>query len=297
VAAAPSASAGQALVDVHAISVNRGELHRLRDADRGWRPGWDFAGVVTAIDEGAVAPEVGERVFGAVQGAAWAERVAVPVGYLARLPGRLSFVQGAALPVVGLTAMRVLELGGPLAGAQVLVLGAAGGVGSLAVQLAARGGATVTAVVGEERRGARLEQLGASEVVVGIDNVAGEYDLILESAGGESLARTLALVAAGGTVITFGNSSREPTCFDVSGFYAREAELRGFSLWRDTERRAPAEDLEDLARLVVDGSLLVEVGLTVPWEESASALEALRKRQLAGKAVLTLRGDEGANAP
>lgn len=288
--AEPVASAGEVLVEVHSISLNRGELHRLQDADPGWRPGWDFAGVVAARGDRATTAAAGTRVFGAVPRAAWAERLAVGSDCLARLPDELSFVQGAALPVAGLTALRVLELGGPLDGANVLVIGAAGGVGRLAVQLASCDGARVTAVVGDEPRSAGITELGASEVVVGIANAGAEYDLILESAGGESLARVLELVAPGGTVVSFGNSARERTCFDVNGFYPREAELRGFYLWRDVERRAPAEDLVELARLAASGSVVVDVDLCLPWQESAAALAALRAREVAGKAVLTLDG-------
>lgn len=282
----PAPRPGDVLVEVHAISLNRGELHRLHDAAPGWRPGWDFTGVVIHTDDPA--RSVGERVFGVVQEAAWAERVAVPPGYLAHLPDQVSFAQAAALPVAGLTAMRILELGGPLGGARVLIVGAAGGVGRLAVQLAHLSGATVTAVVGSAGRATRLQQLGASDIVVGISNAHDEYDFVLESAGGESLAHALELVAAGGTVVSFGNSARERTCFDVSPFYAREAELRGFYLWRDALRRAPAEDLEELARLVAAGNVVVEVGLCLPWNKSSVALDALSRRMVSGKAVLTL---------
>ena len=120
--AAPTVGTGEALVEVRAISLNRGELHRFAmPRPAGARAG-DFVGVVAASGDASTASAIGERVFGAVPGAAWAELVAVPAGYIAPLPDELSFVQGAALPVAGLTALRILELGGPLEGARVLVV-------------------------------------------------------------------------------------------------------------------------------------------------------------------------------
>jgi NADPH2:quinone reductase len=130
---------GQVLVEVQAISLNRGEVHRLQTARAGWRPGWDFAGVVADAAPDVTQPTAGDRVFGTIPEGAWGEQVAAPADHLSVLPDALSWAQGAALPVAGLTALRVLELPGrPLRGARVLVLGAAGGVGHLAVQLARR---------------------------------------------------------------------------------------------------------------------------------------------------------------
>ncbi len=291
---APLAANGQLLVAARAISLNRGELHRLQGARSGWRPGWDFAGVVAALGGGIVGPAVGARVFGTIPEGAWAERIAVSAAYLAPLPDELSFAQGAALPVAGLTALRVLALADrPLDGARGLVVGAAGGVGRRAVQLAHRFGAAVTAAVGSEERCAGLAALGADQVVVGIDSARDRYDVILESAGGESLARALSLVAAGGTVVTFGNSSRTGTWFLVNDFYAVEGVLRGLYLWRDAERCPPADDLARLAAMIAAGSLTVDVDLCRPWQDGVSALERLRERAIAGKAVLTLDADGG----
>jgi NADPH:quinone reductase len=183
----------------------------------------------------------------------------------------------------------VLELPGrPLGGARVLVLGAAGGVGHLAVQLARRSGAVVTAVAGSQLRAEELTAMGADEVVVGLEQAEGPFELALESVGGASLARALSLVGARGTVVTFGNSSRKATCFRAEDFYPGEATLRGFYLWHDVERRPPADDLAGLARLVAEGELRVDVDLFLPWDQSAVALERLRERTVRGKAVLTL---------
>src|SRR5262249_61017204 len=127
------------------------------------------------------------------------EGAAVPSRRLAELADNVSFGAAAALPVAGLTALRTLRHGEPLLGKRVLITGAAGGVGNLAVQMAARSGARVTGVVGGAERAKVLAGLGAETVVVGIENAPGRYALILESAGGQSLAAGLARGGAQGT--------------------------------------------------------------------------------------------------
>lgn len=292
---APSPRPGEVLVDVRAVSVNRGELHRLATAAPGWRPGWDFAGVVASDvspredqDTGSatgVGPP-GTRVFGMVTGGSWAERVAVPRAQLAVVPDEVSWAQAAALPTAALTALRMLRLAGDVAGDDVLVTGAAGGVGRFAVQLARRYGATVTAVVGRPDRREGLAALGADEVVVGTERLCPGFDLVLESVGGESLREALRLVAPRGTVVSFGNSSRATTTVDVREFYPREAVLRGFYVLNDLVAAHTADDLSFLAELVAKGDLGVDLAATAGWGDVRTVLGDLRERRLAGKAVL-----------
>ncbi len=286
----PEPAPGPALtvVAVEAVSLNRGEVNRLQSAEPGWRPGWDLAGRVLVPATDGNGPGVGTRVVGILpDGAGWAERAAVPAANLAPLPDAVAATDAAALPVAGLTALRTLRMGGLLLDRRVLVTGAAGGVGRFAIQLAHRAGAEVTAVVGGPERGAGLAELGADRVVVGIEAAAGSFDLILEAAGGASLAAALRLVGQGGTVVTYGNSSREPTTFLVNDFYTRwGVSLRGYFLLQDAGREPPAADLGHLAQLVADGRLAPQVDLVLDWREAEGALRALRERRVAGKAVL-----------
>ena len=151
-----------------------------------------------------------------------------PTQRIAVLPDTVSFAAAAALPVAGLTALRTLRHGAPLLGKRVLITGAAGGVDHLAVQLAARSGARVTAVAGRPERAAGLRELGATDVAVGIEQAQGRFGLILESAGGASLATALHAVDANGAVVVFGNSSGE-IAFDAqsgdSGSPARDKRM------------------------------------------------------------------------
>jgi NADPH:quinone reductase len=285
--AEPEADRGEAIVDVHAISLNRGELNRLRAAAAGWRPGWDIAGTVKAAAAGS--PPVGARVVGVLTGGAWAERVAVPGDWLAELPTEVSFAQAAALPVAGLTALRTLRLGPAILGRRVLVAGAAGGVGRFAIQLAHLGGAEVTAIAGSPERAEGLRELGASEVVTDLAELHGRYDLVLESAGGDSLARLATMVHPDGTLVMFGNSSRQPTTFNVSEVYLGGAvRLQGFMMFHGLAADPPGRDLGYLAGLVAEGRLDPHVAGELPWTEMPEALRRLADRTVPGKLVLTL---------
>ncbi len=283
----PEAAPDEAIVAVHAISLNRGEMNRLTTAADGWRPGWDLAGEVVQPARNGSGPAAGTRVVGFVLGGAWAERVAVPLTRLAVLPEAVSFTAASALPVAGLTALRTLRHGGLLLGKKVLITGAAGGVGRIAIQLAARAGAHVTGIVGSPERGQGLRELGANELVTTMNDAGGPFDLILESVGGASLAAALRMVAPGGTVVTFGNSARQETTFNVSDFYSRAgARLLAFLLLADP---GPfGEDLGYLASLVATNQLDPQISYEGSWHKMAEALRALRERRIQGKAVLHL---------
>ena len=169
----PEPQRNEAVVAVHAFSLNRGELRSIRNNGEGWIPGQDVAGVVLRQAEDGSGPPAGTRVVALTDEFAWAQRVAVPGHRMAALPDNVSFAQAATLPVAGLTALRTLRHGAPLLGKRVLITGAAGGVGTIAVQLAAASGARVTAVVGRSERAAGLKELGAGEVIAGHRRRAG----------------------------------------------------------------------------------------------------------------------------
>src|SRR5437763_4144174 len=143
--AEPQPKPNEALVAVHAFSLNRGELRLLQVRPEGWRPGQDIAGIVLKQAIDGTGPLAGMHVVGLCDWEGWAERAAVPSSRIAPLADTVSFAQAAALPVAGLTALRTLRHGAPLLGKRVLITGAAGGVGNLALQLAVRAAARVTA--------------------------------------------------------------------------------------------------------------------------------------------------------
>jgi NADPH:quinone reductase len=286
----PEPGPDEVLVEQHATSINRGEVRRLPERPRGYVTGWDVAGTVLEPAQTGGPPQ-GARVTGIVGNGAWAERVAVPTDAIAEIPGALDFARAATLPVAGLTALRALARGGMLLGRRVLITGGAGGVGRFAIQLAHRAGAHVTAVVGSSERARGLAELGADAVITGFDPDGGRFDLILESAGGDSLAAALNRVEPGGTIVAFGNSSGEPTSFDISSFYGQPgAQLYAFMVFDEIRiRRSGPADLRTLAELVADGQLETEVTLEADWREPDDAMRALMERRVGGKAVLHMR--------
>ena len=285
----PSPDPHEALVRVRAISLNRGEVNRAMQAADGWRPGWDIAGEVLQSALDGSGPPVGTRVVGLLPEGGWCEYVAVPTAHLSAIPDGCSFAAAAALPVAGLTALRGLGVAGRLLGKRVLVTGGAGGVGRFAVQLGKLAGAEVTAVVGRPERAAGLRELGAANVVVGIEAATGPFDLILESVGGASLARALSLVGRGGTVVTLGNSSREATTFDPRDFFFAGGRLYGFHLvLHEIVTEPAAADLGYLAHLVAAGTLDPQIAAEGSWHDAGPLLQKLIDRQIDGKAVLHL---------
>jgi NADPH:quinone reductase-like Zn-dependent oxidoreductase len=285
----PNFDANEALVSVHATSLNRGELRLLSIRPDGWIPGQDIVGVVERAAADGSGPPVGSRVVALVDQAGWAERVAVATDRLAIVPDEVSFASAATLPVAGTTALRTLRHGGDLAGQQVLITGASGAVGRFQIQLAREQGASVTAVAAA-RHADDLRRLGAGQVVGSIEHAEGPFSLITESVGGESLAHAIERVAPCGTIVMFGSSSGELTPIGFRQFVPGHegARLQTFAYY--TSGAGIGADIAALLDLVAAGRLESRVALTVPWTDIGQALDALRQRSFSGKAVLTMAG-------
>ena len=292
----PQPRPDEALIKVEAYSVNRGETFQLEAPRPGWRPGKDVAGLVVQAAADGSGPAAGTRVVGHPPQGGWAEYVAVPTESLAELPDEVSAVTAAALPLAGLTALRLLRVTTSIRGSRVLMTGASGGVGHYFVELAAAAGLEITAVSFSPERGARLLELGAASVVRSVEDAEGPFDVVLESTGGPNLPAALAKLARRGTLVWFGQASRQPVTLDFFDFFAgpESATIRHFH-YADSDSGSGSDsdstygqDLKTLVRLVSGGRLHPEIGLVADWTETAEVLALLRDREVRGNAVLTI---------
>jgi NADPH:quinone reductase-like Zn-dependent oxidoreductase len=289
---APRPERAEALVKVHAISLNRGEIRRSLAAPEGFRPGWDVAGVVETAAANGTGPKAGQRVVCFLPTAAWAERVAVPTDSMAVLPEAVSFAQAACLPVAGLTALHAVGKRGDLVSRKVLITGATGGVGHFASQLARLQGAHVVAVVRDEKQAAFARAHGASEVAVvgnepGKAAAFGPYDLILESVGGDSFTASSKMLAPDGVLVAFGISGGTEGRIDLSPFYIKGGgSVYGLAVFHEVRREAASIGLARLLALVADKRLKVHLAVEKPWTAIDEVARDLQGRSYIGKAVL-----------
>jgi NADPH:quinone reductase len=279
-------------VRVTAISLNRGETRRaVQVAEPGWRPGWDFAGIVERAAEDDSGPLPGTRVVGILPSGAWGQRVNCRSHAVAALPDKVSDAQAATLPVAGLTALHALRQGGLLLGRKVLIDGASGGVGHLACQLAAAAGAQVWGQVRRPEYRDAVEACGA-QAVVARDLAAarphGPFWLIVDSLGGSALAAALGMLQPNGTCVTLGISDAPSLTFESRDFFGTGgARLYGLTLFHElmsVERGSIGLAL--LAELIAAGKLRPQIAVEAPWSEIGAVARRLIDRDFAGKAVL-----------
>jgi NADPH:quinone reductase-like Zn-dependent oxidoreductase len=284
----PAPAPDQALVAVEAYSVNRGEILLLAGG-RTDAPGKDVAGRVAQAAADGSGPAAGTRVVAHLDGAGWAEQVAVEAARLVALPDTVSAEQGAALPLAGLTALRLLRAAGDLDGRRLLLTGASGGVGHYVTELAVAAGAHVTATSRTAERGARLAELGAT-VVEDVADAEGAFDVAMESVGGAVTGAAALKLRRGSLLLWYGQGSGQPAELDFFAVMSGpiEVTIRNFVYWTEADR--DPEDLATLVGLVADGRLHPEIGDSADWSSTPRVLAAVRDRQVRGNAVLTLNG-------
>ncbi|UPO76151.1 NAD(P)-dependent alcohol dehydrogenase [Arthrobacter sp. Helios] len=300
----PEPKENEVLVQVGAAGVDRGVWHimtglpylgRLAFGLRKPRnpvPGMDLAGTVSAVGSSVTRFAVGDQVYGSGR-STYAEYAVAPEARLAAKPERLSFAQAAAVPVSAVTALQGLgKTGRVQPGQRVLVIGAAGGVGSYAVQLAKAFGAEVTGVCSTGKMDF-VRSLGADEV---IDYTVQDYadgrshwNLILDIAGNPSIARLRgALTPKGTAVITGGEAggnltggmNRQLGALALSPFVPQR-----LTMFIGAVRTA---ELEDLTRLIEAGSIMPPLERTFPLDQAAEALRRLAAGKVRGKLAITV---------
>ncbi len=267
-------------------------------------PGSDFAGTVTAVGANVTSIALGDNVFGEslptmqwVNGATWAEFVAVHQDRLLTMPTGLTFEEASTLPTAGIIALQtVRENGKVAAGDRVLVNGAAGGVGSLCVQIAKADGATVTAVDGPDKQDL-LRDAGADHVIdyTTEDFTLGteRYDVILDIPGNHSFAQIRRALEPDGSYVLVGHDQYGREGRAVLGSIPRMFGLMARSTLTDQiprgsfSSRPKLDYLHALADLVEAGQLHPVVDRTFPLEEAAAALDHLASGRARGRVVLT----------
>lgn len=308
----PGLKPGEVLIRVHAIGINPPDWY-LRDGYKilppDWKPqiampvipGSDVSGVVEAVAPDVQGFSAGDEVFGMIrfpsfgESAAYAEYVAAPASDLAHKPAGIDHVHAAGAPMAGLTAWQFLiELGHdvpnplqpnmhhpvPLKGKTVLVNGAAGGVGHLAVQLAKLRGAHVIAVASGTHE-SFLREIGADEFIDYKKNppedVARDVDLVLDTLGGPTTGRFLRTLKSGGALfpVFFGFSDTE------------EATKLGITVSM-TQVRSNGSQLVELGRLLDAGTVRVAIDSTFPLADGRRAHERAARGHIRGKIVLTV---------
>lgn len=305
---APTPREGEVLVRVRAAGANpvewhlvRGEPFLIRLMNGLRRPkdgdvGLDVAGVVEEIGPGVTDLRPGDEVFGHGNGS-FAELTRAKASRLARKPERLSFEQAASVPVAGGTAFHALVTHGRVeAGERVLIVGAGGGVGSFAVQLAKALGAEVTAVCSGEKRD-YVRALGADRVVdytrEDVTALPERYDVVIQLAGDHSLFALRRLLSPHGRLVLAGSGAGR----DGTGFVL--GALRGFVLsllfTRFTDRAVKMfvsstsrENLETLVGFVERGELTPSVEHAYPLEQAADALTEIESGHTRGKLVVAV---------
>ncbi len=248
-------------------------------------PGWDMAGVVEDRGFSARRFEVGDEVYAyarrpVVHYGTFAEYIVLPESYLAKRPQSISWEEAAGIPLVGLTAYQsMFDAGNLQAGQTVLILGASGGVGSMAIQLAKAKGAQVAGVASEKNH-AYMQELGADHTIDYRDNQVGEavkklfpdgVDLIFDCTSGETLTQSLQALKPSGKLVSILHHGE-----------GLDPKIQFTYVFVEPNAR----QLEALCQLAEAGKLQVHVSQTFPLEETAQALEQAHSLHTRGKLVI-----------
>jgi len=301
----PAVGPKEILVRVRAAGLDRGTWHMMtgkpylmRIAGVGFRgpkdrvPGRDLAGTVESVGSEVTSFAVGDEVYGMGRGS-FAEYAVVTEDKLARKPAALSFEQAAVVPISAGTALQALTDQGRLeTGQRVLVIGASGGVGSYAVQIATSLGAEVTGVASTSKLDL-VRALGADHVVdyTREDYADGvhHYDLILDIAGNPRLSRLRRALTPTGTAVLVGGESGG----SLTGGMGRQ--LRAILVSRFVSQRLVmcisrerASDLDRLADLFEAGQLIPSIDRTYPLDQAPEAMRRLEAGQVPGKVATTI---------
>ena len=302
--AVPAVAAEDVLVSVRASSANPWDWHFIRGEPLLFRaaglggvrtpkfpvPGGDLAGTVERAGSGVTAFKPGDEVYGFGHGA-FAEYIAVPQDSLAPKPENLTFEQAAAVPLAAVTALQCLRAGGIRPGQHVLIVGASGGVGTFAVQIARHLGADVTGVC-STRHVDLVRRLGAGQVIdyTGQDFTTGaaRYDLALQLGGTYSPAAVRKVLTPRGTLIqSFGDGSRWS---GPVGNLIKAVALNVLArqTLKSVTAKVTAASLAEVSGLIESGQITPVIDRTYPLTEAAAAVTLVEQGSPAGKVIVVI---------
>jgi NADPH2:quinone reductase len=301
----PSAGEGQIVIKVEAAGVNFSDGMQRRNqyvfpVPLPYLPGFEVAGIVTEIGKGVKDISIGDRVVAMLPNGGGYAEYAVTASYLAAvIPPTISAQESLALQVQGLTAYLLLKDSAKLqAGQTVLIHAAAGGVGTLLVQIAKQMGAgKIIATASNAEKLSIPESLGADELINYTepdwvqkvkDATAGNgAELIIDSTGGEILRNSLKCLAPFGRLISFGNPTGGSTSIEAFSLVNNNQSLLGFGLASYFEKpNLMQEAYNYLFSQTATGKLKVHIGQTYPLKHAAQAHRQMENRQTTGKIVL-----------
>lgn len=286
--ARPSPGAGQVLIKVHAAGVNPADWKRAeREPNSGRIPGWDVSGVIGAVGPAVHGWKVGDAVIGYLEGyGGYAQYVVAPVQHIARKPERLSFNEAAGIPLVAATAWRALVDQGHLrAGQTVLIQGAAGGVGSAAVQIAAARGATRIIGTASSQNARYLRSLGATETIdyheADLERQVKGLDVVLNTVNPATAALSVSMLKPGGLLLSTAGAAPAEQC--------AAAHVRCVAVQVLDEIDTPkSQSLAQIGKLADEGKYSVHVDATLPLSEATKAWDLNRAGHTVGKIVLVV---------
>ncbi len=303
----PSIGDEEVLVEVRAAAVDpgvwvlmTGRPYLMRLAGFGLRRpkvairGRDVAGVVAAVGARVTRFRPGQEVYGTCESGSYAEYASARQSRLAPKPAGLTFEQSAAIPVSGMTALQaVRDVARVQPGQRALVIGAAGGVGSYAGQIAKAYGASVTGVCSAAKAGL-VRSLGADDVIdyarEEIDRDGARYDVVVDTAGNRPLSLLRRALTSRGTLVIVGGGH---TAYRFTGGMGRTFRAPLLSMFvgqrlRPLMSRERAEHLEELTRLVESGAVAPAIDRAYPLSEAPDAIRHLMEGHPAGKVVVTV---------
>ncbi|GAA4637536.1 NAD(P)H-quinone oxidoreductase [Actinoallomurus vinaceus] len=291
----------EVLLDVVAAGVNRADLmQRLGfyppPEGAPEYPGLEVSGRVAAVGDGVTGWTVGDEACALLSGGGYATRVAVPAGQLLPVPRGLSLVEAAALPEVACTVWgNVFMLAGLRSGESFLVHGGAGGIGTMAIQLAKAYGARVLCTAGSEEKLERCRELGADVAInyrtEDFVEAARPVDVILDNMGAKYLPRNVAALGTGGRLVVIGLQGGGVGELDLGALLTKRASVHATSLRArplDEKAEIVAGVREHVWPLVESGAVRPILDRTLPMAEAAAAHRTMEESAHVGKIVLTV---------